>query len=417
MTVAALLVGLDASAWAGVSVFTIGGSVVAVPAIASMHDGAHYPDAVAFLNGWSAARSLSSQIAAQWTAAGGAGTLSAGIDAASRVYVRLTGGSSGSFSVTPGASDPWGWGGVVTSVAAAGAQVATAPSPWSRGTAYLDSSTQFTVAKGATSINAALYGGTHQGIPTVMLAPGTGDADAVTSCLEDWTNDARDNITRRIRWCIDGSGRVVASWPTATGWSLTWTDTAFMRWLGFDGLELEADSAGVRSLTASYVAPRTLIMRSGVEVANRSTETVGSALDLSSGRVAGRLVSTWRELTMSAQLQGGVGVPIAQAGYADEEMVFHARVAPFLAPGVRVTLCPQWSDPRVGYSIPDQVEDGVQVAAASAVYRSDVGGITGRHRCQASTSMDRRMTTTYATGVPRVVTRIGATLRRMPRGE
>ena len=417
MTVAALLAGVDAARWAGVTLLTRSGASTIIPAVTAMHDGGHYPDAVSFLTGWSAARSLESQMTAQWTAAGGAGTLTAGIDAGGRVYVSLSGGGAGAFTVTPGTSDPWGWGGVVTSSPSGTSQRATATGLWLRGTAYLDSSTRFVVAKGAVSIQAAIYGGTHQGIPTVFIPPGGADADQVTSCLEDWDNDARDSVSRRIRWCIDGNGRVVNSWPSATGWSPTWTDVDMMRWLGFTGLELPVTANQVTSITATYSAPCTLVIRSGVEVADRSTESTGSALDLASGRVSGRRVSSWRELTISAQLSGGVGVRESESGYADEEMVYQARVAPHLWPGARVTLLPQWGDPRIGYALAEQVEAGVQPEVQNELIRSDVGGIIGRQRCQMSTGADRRTATAYAMGSPRVVTRIGAVLRRLPSGQ
>ena len=93
---------IDLAEFAGVTLFSRGRTNVAAPALASLHDGGHYPDAVAVLNGWSAYRPFYSALDAQC----GTGTMTAGIDTDGLFYLQTSGVGALTFTVTPGASDP-----------------------------------------------------------------------------------------------------------------------------------------------------------------------------------------------------------------------------------------------------------------------------------------------------------------------
>lgn len=82
MTVAAILAGVDARQWAGVTLFHREGTNVAAPAAGSLHDGGHYPDLMGLLTGWATQQPLSAILTALWSAGGtpGTGTMSCGIN-------------------------------------------------------------------------------------------------------------------------------------------------------------------------------------------------------------------------------------------------------------------------------------------------------------------------------------------------
>jgi hypothetical protein len=82
-------------------------------------------------------------------------------------------------------------------------------------------------------------------------------------------------------------------------------------------------------------------------------------------------------------VRGGLGVVDSQP-YRDEENVWLRRVAPYLHRGARCTVCPDWSDARIGRSLVDQFSDASTPAAFSPYVRSDAGGIMGRFRSQVT---------------------------------
>ena len=85
---AALLASVDWSQWAGEEVFERGGTGVSLPATAGLYD-----DLQAALHGFGArtGRSLAELADAAWTAAGGLGTLTVGIDEDDRFYFECDG--------------------------------------------------------------------------------------------------------------------------------------------------------------------------------------------------------------------------------------------------------------------------------------------------------------------------------------
>ena len=402
---AAILAGIDASAWAGVALFSRNGTTVTAPALASLHDGGHYPDAVALLNGWSAYRTFRSGLVAQWS---GTGTPTAGINSAGFFYVSRYGAGAASFTCTPGSEDPWGWGGAVASTGpVGGTYTCTATRPFTRGPFDVTTNAQFTITGTLLSETTPVYEGVHHSLPTWLTGPTAADNDDVSETLEKWDNDANDAGSKRITWGIDADGRTFTSRPTGlgAGYAITWSSTTFRNMLGFDGTETEVSSGGRYVLTSNYPAQGVLILRNGLAILDPMSINDGAALRLHSGRVAGRKFSEWKEIAVQATLDGGVGLLESTSTYADEAEIYLRRVAPHLWPGARATVLPDWSDPRLGASLVQQFTDGVLTPVLySAQVRGDVAGVRGRRRCEVSTDAARTHMTSFAPGAPRTIT-------------
>jgi hypothetical protein len=382
MAVAGILAGFDALPWAGVTLYSRNSTNVTAPAAGTMHDSGHYPDAVALLNGWQHYRLMNAVMQATW---GIAGTPTVTINADDRVVLTVT-GAAGTLTLTPGTSDPWGWGGVLTSVTSGGAEVVTATRPWRRGPVVLDDEAVFTVDDGVGVEEQPAHMTQVHSLPAYIGGLGTPDADGVTETLEKWDNTAIDSTNRRIRWGIDAEGRTFTSWPSfglGSGYTVTWASATFRRALGFTGSESAVLDNGLYVLTSTYPALGVLIARMGLAVLDRSARLVGSSADTLGGDVVGRSWAAYREVDVSMMVRGGLGVVDSQP-YRDEENVWLRRVAPYLHRGARCTVCPDWSDARIGRSLVDQFSDASTPAAFSPYVRSDAGGIMGRFRSQVT---------------------------------
>ncbi len=411
MTISAILAGFDARAWAGVNLFSRDGDVVAAPAVGTLHDGGHYPDALALLNGYSSVRSLSSMLDAQWS---GAGAFLAGIDEDGFLYLESS--SAVAFSVAPGSDDPWGWGGGVTAVAYGSATRATATRPWTRGPFSCTSNAKFQVTHGAAQ-TMPLYQMTAHSLPTWLSGPTTPDFDGVVECLEKWDNAACDNGTERFRWGIDAEGRTFSSWPTGLGATVgvSWSSTTFRAALGFDGTETAVLANGIYTLTSTYPALGVQPLRNRIVQLDPAGTNSGSALELENGRIAGRQHRYARDLDIRFNLRGGVGITDTSP-HLDEVELYLRRVAPYLWRGARCTVVPDWSDPRMGRSLVAQFADGVATPVLqSPQVRGDAGAVMGRKRCEVSSDSADRVALSFAPNRPRVRSGdVSMTLRILP---
>lgn len=408
------MAGVDASEWAGSTLYTRNGTNVTAPALASMHDAGHYPDVMAMLTGWASFRTLSAELAAGWGGAGLTGTPALSINSSGFLTLTVT-GAAAPLTLYVGVTDPWGWGGTLSSVTVGGAEVITATSRWTRGRFPATTQALFTLDDGSGTAQFPTYQAYVHSLPTYITTAGAADGDAVVETLEKWDNNAVDSTNKRIRWGIDAEGRVFTSWDSDLGsaYTVTWVSSSFMRALGFTGDEAAINALGVRMLTATYPPVGLLLMRSGLRVVDHSREHIGSALDLGSGRVAGRSRATWREVSVSADIVGGVGCAEADAAHLDEEQQLLHRVSPYLYPGARATLVPRWDDPRIGQSLHAQLAAGLTPTAQSTTLVSSTGAIVGRMRAEVATGADRTMRLAFASGVPRVRTSASWSLRAL----
>ena len=410
----AIMAGLDMSEWAGSTLYSRNGVTVAAPALVSMHDAGHYPDVMAMLTGWASFRTLSAEVAAAWAGAGLTGTPALSINSNGFLQLSVT-GAAGMLTLYAGVTDPWGWGGTLTSTTVGGAEVVTATQRWTRGRFPATTSSLFTVDDGGRLGQFPVYQTHVHSLPTYLTTAGGADGDAVTETLEKWDNNAVDGTNKRIRWGIDAEGRVFTSWDAdlGAGYSVTWVSGTFKRMLGFTGDETAINALGVRMLTATYPPQGLLLMRSGLRVVDHAREHVGSALDLGSGRVAGRSRATWREVSVSADIVGGVGFAETNAAHLDEEQQLLHRVSPYLYPGARATLVPRWDDPRLGRSLHAQLAAGLAPVAQSTTLVSSTGAVIGRMRAEVATNAERTMRLQFASGAPRTRTSASWSLRAL----
>lgn len=405
---AAILAGLDAAAWAGVAIFSRDGTSVTPPALATMQDLGHYPDVVAFLNGWACSRDLGAAINTQWAAALG-GSIRCGISSANLFYLEFFGAASASMSVLSGPYDPWGWG--VASVAGVnlGGNVrrCTATLPWTRGQCYSIEDARFLLTVNATSIIAPLYRSRVHSLPTFLAGPTTSDMDEVTETLEKWDNAACDATLKRYRWGLDNEGRAFTSWDTAltSAKTVTWASATFRRAMGFTGSESVVLGDGYYTLTATYPSRGVQILRNGLVQLDPSISHRGTAMDTQDARVVGRSVSVLREIEIASTLRGGVGLAESRAAYEDEAENYRHRVAPYLFRSARCTVVPEWGDPRIGQSVIGQFNAGDSTPATYSTYiRGDAGGVMGRRRCEVSPETAAQHAMSFAPNAPRTRT-------------
>ena len=401
MTISAILAGFDARAWAGDVLFSRNGTNVSAPVVGTMHDGGHYPDAAAFLNGWGSYLTLSTIADTDWT---GAGTFSAGIDEDGFFY--LQGSNAGAtFTVTPGSDDPWGWGGVTASSASGGGQRATATAPWTRGPFSCTTSARFTVTRaGPVAVTMPSSQSKAHTLPTWLSGPTTPDFDEVVECLDKWDNAATDTTDKRYRWGIDEAGRTFTSWPAAYGAGVTisWISATLQAALGFTGSETAVLANGIYTLTSTYPALGVQPLRNRIAQLDPACANSGSALELTSGRIAGRQHRYARDLEIRFNLRGGVGIDDTSP-HLDEVEIYLRRVAPHLWRGARCTVVPDWGDPRMGRSLVAQFADGVATPVLqSPQVRGDAGAVMGRKRCEVSSDSADRVALSFPANRPRV---------------
>lgn len=414
MAVAGILAGFDALPWAGATLYSRDGLNVAAPAVGSMHDGGHYPDMVAFLNGWQHYRLMNAVMQATW---GIDGTPTVTINSDDRIVLTVA-GAAGTLTLTPGPSDPWGWGGVLTSVTSGGAEVITATRRWQRGPVVIDDEAVFEVDDGIGTETQPAHLMTVHSLPAFIGGLGSPDADAVTATLEKWDNTATDGTLRRVRWGIDSEGRTFTAWSAlglGADHTVTWASASFRRALGFTGAEAAVLSNGVYTMTSTYPALGVLIARQGLAVRDAGVRMVGSAVDSLGGAVVGRSHATHHEVDISTTLRGALGVLDTQP-HRDEESIYLRNVAPYLHRGARCTVCPDWSDARIGRSLVHQFRDGDSPVAYSPWVRSDAGGVMGRIRAQVATDSPDTQVLRFGGRVRTMTEPVSMRLRRLDDG-
>lgn len=407
-----LMAGFDGAGLVG-HVFNRGSYSVSVPATSSQVDGGRYWDALHFLNGYGVDAGLSAEAAAAWTAAGGAGTMSVGIDGAGLFYVHCTGAAA--FTVTPGVQDPWGWGGVVAAVSSGTGKRATAGRAWDRGNVDVRTLvSQFTVTRTLGGAFAApAFAGLVQSVPTILRTSAT-DYEGTDATLEHADNAATDATDKRVRWGIDNNGLTYVSRPTAVS-ALTWASTAAARALrfalGFTGAETESAVSGGRYvLRSTYPALGVLMLRQGLTKIDARHDESGSVVSTTTGEAAGRVTGRARQYGIAFHLGG----PMAGT---DDEAIALERFLSVAGRGSYCSLYRRWGDPRRATTAA-RAFDGTSAASVSESITSQLGGLEGRVRAYIGPESPPSVAFVYDPASPRVRTaEISMVLQERPDGE
>ncbi len=400
MSEGAILCAFDAGGLAGAPILR-GAKNTVIPAVGLMYDGGRYRDVVSFLAGYGAPQNPTTELSTLWAIVStvGVGTLSAGIDQNDRFYIHST--AVEAFTVTPGASDPWGWGGVVSSTVSGSGRRCTAANAWTRGP--LDVTllvSQMIITAGAGAGLFPQYAAKHHSLPG-FLRSGVGDTDDTsTMCMEEWENDTHDNANRRIRWGIDASGHVFCSWASPAISDLAWdanaAATAFRAALGFTGDEVAGSAVGGRKvITAALPCPGVQVIRRGWSRREPKRVNRGEANELLDGTVRGVRISTAVEHVYQFDLRGTLAT-------VDEERHFLRHVSPLLYPGAAVSMYGLWGDPRRARAIGES-RTGAAVATTDMSYVGQFGGLEGRRRARIAPGSDEAFSLSYVDG-PRSIT-------------
>ncbi len=133
-------------------------------------------------------------------------------------------------------------------------------------------------------------------------------------------------------------------------------------------------------MRGTYPARGVLLLRQGLAVRDGALHRRASAADTCGGGVVGRQTAYWRDLIVSAHLRGCFGISSALPEVRDEVEIYRATVWPYLWPGQRVTVCPDWSEARMGTTRHEAR------AAGQPEQYCNWGGLSGRRRCVVSSA-------------------------------
>lgn len=330
-----------------------------------------FADIVQLLNGYGSepTRTLTANGLYWWVIRGAGAAYTVGIDDADLVYIE----TDAAFDATVSASHWSGFAaGTTAAVFAGGVWRATAASAWVRGNVTIDSVAvdSFTISDPAAiwlAFDSPDSVGVAHSVPTMIRSAAATDADGCELCLEDVLNDSWDAVSRRVRACVDATGRVVISWPDAIAVGVPLDLYAL---LGYDGTEAAVAVLTLRSLTAARRCPGLLLIRRGWAEWEHSMELVGAAVELLGGGVRGRLHGTARTLR-TRSFHGG------ETDLLDDSGHYLAHVAAGLYRGAVAAVQKEWGDPRRGYHLAD-LEDGTDAPEYGATYTTQQGGLWGR---------------------------------------
>ena len=331
-----------------------------------------FADVVQLLNGYGSepTRTLTADGLYWWVVRGAGAAYTVGIDDADLVYIE----TDAAFNVTVSASHWSGFAaGVTSAVLAGGMYRATAATAWIRGNVTIDSvaADSFTISDPAAlwlAFDTPDSVGIAHSVPTMIRSSANPDADGTVYCLETVLNTLHDNVSRRVRACVDATGRVVLSWPSAVAAMVVPLDLYAI--LGYDGTESVVSAGTLRYSTAARRCPGLLLIRRGWAEWEHSMLLVGAAVELLGGGVRGRLHGTARTLR-TRSYHGG------ETDLVDDSGHFIAHVSAGLYRGAVAAVQKEWGDPRRGYHLAD-LEDGTDAPEYGATYTTQQGGLWGR---------------------------------------
>lgn len=394
----ALLSEVDMRALASVIVMQREDSTPVVHDVTLASTAGFYEDLLSFLNGRGSEpiRTLEFDLQTSWTGAGGAGNITVGIDNDDRVYIES---DTTDFSIGPHADNAT-FGFDVAGAGPAGGLAPfrlTATAEWIRGN-VTNKHLKVWLTDPVVAVYAPSVPYQTQDVVTLIRSANEGDADAQHSgeTLEDADNDANDNVSRRIRWGIDASGKVWTAWPDNMAISTsppTWTAAgdALREWLGANGTENSSTAiagrvADVRVVTFSNYAAGVLCPSRPLESLTRSRKTVVNAVRLTDGDIANNTILDFGRWNLNFWLDG-------PADENDMHRHLLEKVVPYLSNGDRVAIYQQWGDPRRAGTLRSEVWDNsvtppvVSREAYGLLYTVEEDGYRGRLRCRMSPNM------------------------------
>ena len=376
---AALVGDFDARTWAGVNVFDRGASV-------TLHaDSGVFEDALWFLNGRmrtgsAAASEQALSVMLTKAGAGAAGlTFTTGITEDDLVYVQ----ADGPFDVAAYYADNALGFSETTLVASAiggGLYRAVAQSDWTRGPITLSGAAgpHLEINDASGSFDTRTYHGKFSNVVEWLRTDALNDADepsSVTDTLEYLDNTANGvsvGTATSITWGIDEDGHVFTSWPSSTGIAApAWVDSDFRNRLGFTGSESAVTADGLTVLTAAYPLPGMLVTVEPLLMPPRSTGVEDStSVQLADGSHASTVWRTGRRFDFELFLEGPASSLAQHRHYVD-------RCLPYWTRGRRLTLYPEWGDPRRRL---DPMSVNADTPAYSLLHTSQDHGERGRLR-------------------------------------
>jgi len=329
----ALACEVDMRTLAGDDPFERGGANVTLSVSAGL-----YWDVPAFLHGFGsrAGDDLAAAINAAWSAAGGNGTFTVGIDADDMFYIE---NSVADFQIV---NQGGLFGALPASTLAGGVKPFrhTATTAWSRGCilpADLNTKLQLTQKGGSpasvTVVDSGGYG--VQSLPTWIRVRGSeSDADDVWDGLT--LEDAEGSSAGDPTWLVGPDGRVVCTYDSGDS-DIDWLDAPTMRLLGFDGSEAASTSGGRKYVTATYPTPLMLCPSRQLLACEPVVDDDVDVSRMADGTHASSAQGPFTLYRVALRVDGRVG--------SRHDLDVHLRR--FLAaarPGRWLTLYPQWGD-------------------------------------------------------------------------
>ena len=329
----ALAAEVDMRSLAGDDPFERGGANVTLSASAGL-----YWDLLAFLHGYASrdGDDLASAINTAWSAAGGSGTFSVGIDSNDFFYIE---NSAAKFSIDE-AGDLYGALPIATLSGGSAPYRLTATTAWQRGCVLPNNpAPKLTLTQngGTPSAVQVVASGGHgvQSLPTWIRVRGSeGDADDVWDGLT--LEDAEGTSAGDPTWLVGPDGRVVCTYDSGDS-DIDWLDTGAMRALGFDGTETASTSGGRKYVTATYHAPSFLAPSRPLVQCTPIVDDGSEARRMLDGTHAVSLLGPWTSYRVGMRVDGLVG----STQQLDEHLPRFLRA---LRPGRWATLYPQWGD-------------------------------------------------------------------------
>lgn len=366
---------VDATEWAGVTLFTVGLNSAVAPS-----DWTTFRDVIDLLNGrgcgqvFYGAGAYVADLATDASTATGT-TVTADINRDDRIVLTFTGATAVTLAAGAG-NAAWGFDPAGQAAALVGGNyVLTAVSDWQRGNVQ---NQQLSLTRGASSGLAPADAYRTHTLVLALRQWGSADLDdtAPTSNVQHLDSGAS--------WGVDADGHVWRAWDVGLSAAPTWVSTTFRDALGFTGQEASTSDGDLRILTATYPCRWLLTPSRPWEAVLRARDSAGSAVRASDRGAYSVTWSQWDRLDVTGYIDG-------PADRIDRQDHWLRDVWPYMPPGGLVTLYQDWGDGRRGRRTADtgpQASGGLTLPY-STLYTSQRDGEYGRWLCRLDVEASR----------------------------